>query len=106
MSSKRKKKTVRKQSAQIPAWLLDRHVPVLLKREIEDALARHVADNGITMFHEPPEDQSGDAGKGLRAGSGDGLQLFSASQCERGPGPRGGFGIGLGGPAVQCGRGD
>ena len=49
MSSKRKKKTAKKQSAQIPAWLLDRHVPVLLKREIEDALARHVADNGFTV---------------------------------------------------------
>ena len=48
-SAKRKKKTARKQSAKIPTWLLDRGVPVLLKREVEDALARHVADNGIAV---------------------------------------------------------
>ena len=49
MSSKRKKKIARKQSAQIPAWLRDRHVPVHLKREVEDALARHAAVNGIAI---------------------------------------------------------
>ena len=48
-TNKRKKKIARKQSAQIPNWLLDRHVPVLLKREVEDALARHIVDNGITL---------------------------------------------------------
>ena len=50
-SNKRKSKVARKRagSAKIPAWFFDRHVPVHLKREVEDALARHAADNGITV---------------------------------------------------------
>ena len=50
MSNKRKKKSARKQAAKIPAWFNDRcAVPVRLKREVEDALARHAADNGIAV---------------------------------------------------------
>ena len=48
-SNKRKKKSATKLAAKIPAWLLDRQVPIHLKREVEDALARHAADNGITV---------------------------------------------------------
>ena len=48
-SNKRKSKSARKQTAKIPTWLFDRDVPVLLKREVEDALARHAADNGIAV---------------------------------------------------------
>ena len=48
-SGKRKKKTARKQSANIPTWLFDKNVSILLKREVEDALARHAVDNGITV---------------------------------------------------------
>ena len=48
-SNKRKKKSVRKQSVKIPTWFFDRHLPVHLKREVEDALARHAADNGIAV---------------------------------------------------------
>ena len=51
MSSKRKKKIAKKiakkQSGKIPSWFFDKHVPLHLKREIEDALARHAADNGL-----------------------------------------------------------
>ena len=49
MSNKRRNKTARKQAAKIPAWLFDKDVSVLLKREVEDALARHAADNGIAV---------------------------------------------------------
>ena len=48
-SNKRGKKSARKQAAKIPAWLFDKDVSVLLKREVEDALARHAADNGIAV---------------------------------------------------------
>ena len=48
-ASKRKKKIERKKSAEIPTWLFDKDVPIALKREIEDALARHAADNGIAV---------------------------------------------------------
>ena len=48
-SNKRKKKSARKQLPKIPTWFFDRDVPILLKREVEDALARHVADNGIAV---------------------------------------------------------
>ena len=54
MGSKRKKKIARKQSPKIPTWLFARDVPVLLKREVEDALARHIVDNGITIGLRPP----------------------------------------------------
>ena len=49
MSSKRKKKIAKKQSAKIPIWFFAKHVPLHLKREIEDALARHAADNGLVV---------------------------------------------------------
>ena len=49
MSNKRNKKSARKQAAKIPNWLFDRDVPIILKREVEDALARHAADNGIAV---------------------------------------------------------
>ena len=48
-SGKRQKKTARKQSAEIPTWLSDKNVPILFKREVEDALARHAADNGLRV---------------------------------------------------------
>ena len=48
-SNKRKKKSARKQLPKIPTWFFDRDVPILLKREVEDALARHAADNGIAV---------------------------------------------------------
>ena len=48
-SGKRKKKTARKQAANIPTWLTDKNVSVQLKREVEDALARHAADNGLVV---------------------------------------------------------
>ncbi len=49
MGSKRKSKIARKQSAKIPNWFFNKHVPLHLKREIEDALARHAADNGLQI---------------------------------------------------------
>ena len=50
MSNKRKKKSARKQAAKIPAWFFARRaVPVHLKRDVEDALARHAADSGIAV---------------------------------------------------------
>ena len=49
MSNKRKKKTARKQAAKIPPWLSTRNVSHHLKRDVEDALARHAADNGIAV---------------------------------------------------------
>ena len=49
MPTKRKKKSVRKQAQMIPAWCFDRDVPVALKREVEDGLARHAADNGMSV---------------------------------------------------------
>ena len=49
MSDKRKKKSARKQAVKTPAWLFDREVSFRLKREVEDALARHAADNGIAV---------------------------------------------------------
>ena len=48
-SNKRKRKSERKQAAKIPIWLVKKQVPIYLKREVEDALARHAADNGITV---------------------------------------------------------
>jgi len=47
MTTKRKKKSVRKRTKKIPVWLFDRSVSVQLKREVEDGLARHALDNGI-----------------------------------------------------------
>ena len=49
MGIKRKKKSVRKQAKKIPTWLFDRSVSVQLKREVEDGLARHALDNGISV---------------------------------------------------------
>ena len=49
MGIKRKKKSVRKLAKKIPAWCFDRGVGVHLKREVEDALARHALDNGISV---------------------------------------------------------
>ena len=49
MGIRRKKKSVRKQAKTIPTWLFDRAVPVQLKREVEDGLARHALDNGISV---------------------------------------------------------
>ena len=46
---RRKTKSARKQAAKIPAWLSARDVPIHLKREVEDGLARHAADNGIKV---------------------------------------------------------
>ncbi len=46
---RRNPKSARKQAAKIPAWLYARDVPILLKREVEDALARHAVDNGIRV---------------------------------------------------------
>ncbi len=50
-SSRRKQKIARKQagSAKTPSWLFDKDVPIGRKREVEDALARHLVDNGITV---------------------------------------------------------
>ena len=48
MTTKRKKKSVRKRTKKIPAWLFDRSVSVRLKREVEDGLARHALDNGMS----------------------------------------------------------
>ena len=48
MTTKRKKKSVRKRTKKIPAWLFDKSVPVQLKREVEDGLARHALDNGMS----------------------------------------------------------
>ena len=48
-TTKRKKKSAQKQAAKIPAWFSDKDVPITLKREVEDALARHAADNGIAI---------------------------------------------------------
>ena len=48
-SNKRKKKSERKQLANIPTWFGEKNVSMLLKREVEDALVRHVADNGIAI---------------------------------------------------------
>ena len=48
-SNKRKKKSARKQAAKIPTWFFDKNVSMSLKREVEDALTRHVADNGIAV---------------------------------------------------------
>ena len=47
MGIKRKKKSVQKQAKKIPTWLFDRSVPVQLRREVEDGLARHALDNGM-----------------------------------------------------------
>ena len=49
MSNKRKKKSAQKQAAKIPAWFFDRDASYRLKRDVEDALARHAADNGIRV---------------------------------------------------------
>ena len=49
MGIRRKKKSVRKHAKTIPTWLFDRAVPVQLKREVEDGLARHALDNGISV---------------------------------------------------------
>ncbi len=49
MGIKRKKKSARKRAKKIPAWLSDRGVGVHLKREVEDGLARHALDNGISV---------------------------------------------------------
>jgi len=48
---KRTSKAARKQSGppKIPAWFGDKDVPISVKREVEDALARHAADNGIAV---------------------------------------------------------
>ena len=48
MTTKRKKKSVRKRTKKTPGWLFDRSVPVQLKREVEDGLARHALDNGMS----------------------------------------------------------
>ena len=48
MATRRKKKSVRKQARMIPSWCFDRDVPVTLKREVEDGLARHAVDNGMS----------------------------------------------------------
>ena len=48
-SGKRKVKSVRKATAKIPTWFADSNVPIGIKREVEDALARHAADNGLTV---------------------------------------------------------
>ena len=49
--NRRTTKAARKQSAssKIPAWLSAKDVPISLKREVEDALARHTHDNGLTL---------------------------------------------------------
>ena len=49
MSNKRKNKIARKQAAKIPPWFSTRNVSHHLKRDVEDALARHAADNGIAV---------------------------------------------------------
>ena len=50
-SKKRTSKAARKQSgsSKIPTWFGDKDVPVRVKREVEDALARHAADNGLAV---------------------------------------------------------
>ena len=48
MGIRRKKKSVRKRTKKIPVWLFDRSVSVQLKREVEDGLARHALDNGMS----------------------------------------------------------
>ena len=53
MGSKKRRtsKAARKQSgsSKIPTWFGDKDVPVRVKREVEDALARHAADNGLAV---------------------------------------------------------
>ena len=48
-SKKRTSKAARKQSgsSKIPTWFYDKDAPISVKREVEDALARHAADNGL-----------------------------------------------------------
>ena len=50
-SKKRTSKAARKQSgpSKIPTWFGDKDVPISVKREVEDALARHAADNGLAV---------------------------------------------------------
>ena len=50
-SKKRTSKAARKQSgsAKIPTWFYDKDVHISVKREVEDALARHAADNGLVV---------------------------------------------------------
>ena len=50
-SKKRTSKAARKKSgsSKIPTWFCDKNVPVSVKREVEDALARHAADNGLLV---------------------------------------------------------
>jgi len=50
-SKKRTAKAARKQSgsSKIPTWLYHKDVPISVKREVEDALARHAADNGLAV---------------------------------------------------------
>ena len=50
-SKKRTSKIARKQSGppKIPAWFGDKDVPVSVRREVEDGLARHAADNGLAV---------------------------------------------------------
>jgi len=49
--NRRTTKAARKQpgSSKIPAWLGAKDVPIYIKREVEDALARHTHDNGLTL---------------------------------------------------------
>lgn len=51
MGKKRASKAARKQSgsSKIPTWFGDKDVPVRVKREVEDGLARHAADNGLVV---------------------------------------------------------
>jgi hypothetical protein len=51
MGKKRASKAARKKSgsSKIPTWFGDKDVPVRVKREVEDALARHAADNGLAV---------------------------------------------------------
>ena len=48
---KRTSKAARKQSGppKFPAWFGDKDVHISVKREVEDALARHAADNGLAV---------------------------------------------------------
>ncbi len=50
-SKKRTSKAARKQSgsSKIPTWFCDKDIPISVKREVEDALARHAADNGLVV---------------------------------------------------------
>jgi len=50
-TTKRASKAARKKSgsSKIPTWFFDKDVPISLKREVEDALARHTHDNGLTI---------------------------------------------------------